>query len=134
LTHSICHAFIRCMICIKDHQMHCNFTDVFYYIMVTNMFQPVMWPSSGWFLWEQEHNYNYNTSEIPQSKKKHIISGKNSLLNDKINYEWWLQEHQKLKLSGVCRLMYFWFNWHILYNRWYCLFSAVFLLYSCGQM
>ena len=35
----------------------------FYCIMVTNMFRPLMWQSSGWFLWDQEENCNYNVSE-----------------------------------------------------------------------
>jgi len=34
-----------------------NTLQYLYSIMVTNMSQPLMWPSSGWFLWEQEYNY-----------------------------------------------------------------------------
>jgi len=33
--------------CTKDQQMHFHFIDILLFIMVTNMFQPVMWPSSG---------------------------------------------------------------------------------------
>jgi len=35
-----------------------NALQYFYSIMVTNVGRPLMWPSSGWFLWQQEYNYN----------------------------------------------------------------------------
>jgi hypothetical protein len=65
----------------------------FYCIMVTNMFRPVKWQSSGWFLWEQEENCNYsflNHSTILQLElrfKKHIcyITSNNTQLADTIH-------------------------------------------------
>jgi hypothetical protein len=92
--------------------MHSNFTDVLFYIMVTNMFQPFM----GDFF------NNKNKTSImylnhPTVLKRYIISGYNSLLNNKIKYGWWLQEYQKLRLLGVCRVMYFWLNWDILLKQ-----------------
>jgi hypothetical protein len=41
-----------------------NLLDLFmwlYYIAITNMFQPIMWPSSRW--WEQEYKHTYNASK-----------------------------------------------------------------------
>jgi hypothetical protein len=59
------------------------------------------------------------------------MSGKNPLLNNKIKYGWQQQEYQKLKLSGVCWVMYFLFNWHMLLNQMvvfvFSSFSFVFL-------
>ena len=37
----------ECIKCTKDQQMHFNFIDVLLFIMVTNIFWPVMWSSSG---------------------------------------------------------------------------------------
>jgi len=38
------------------------------------MSRPLTWPSSGWFLREQEHNCNWNVSESLHSITNHIIS------------------------------------------------------------
>ena len=42
----------------ENQQYHLGLKDVIFCIMVTVMFRPLMWPSSGWFLWEQEYIYN----------------------------------------------------------------------------
>jgi len=41
---------------LKEQQMHFGFTDGIYWIVFTNMFRPIMWASSGW--WLQKYEYN----------------------------------------------------------------------------
>jgi hypothetical protein len=40
--------------------------------MVANMFRPLLWSSSGWFLWEQKYSYISNLSESLHRIKKTI--------------------------------------------------------------
>ena len=45
--------------------------NVGYYIVATDVFRPLMWPSSGWQ--EKEYSHNYNLSESIHSWNIHII-------------------------------------------------------------
>jgi len=108
--------------------MHCNFTDV---LLLYYGHQHVSATHVAIFRVISLRTRTQIQLQCVWNNPSKKISGKNSLLNNKIVYGWRLQEYQKLKLSGVCRVMYFWFNWHILLNQMvvfvFSSFSFVFL-------
>jgi len=50
--------------------MHFKFIGVFYCIVVSDMFRPLMWPSSGRFVWEHEYSCvtNWQTYAVNHNK------------------------------------------------------------------
>jgi len=47
----------------KQRNKQTNKQTNFYCILVSYMFRPLVWPSSGWFIWQQVHNYEENGSK-----------------------------------------------------------------------